>query len=104
MNEDLDIYLGNDGAAALELTGCELFGFNIGAYEQRVVKPGDEHPHILPWRLQDDLSFVVVEKKLVPLCNFLHACVRDKGLAEIFVKDHRISSKLHEAYSISHAC
>lgn len=91
----MHFFIGNETTAVMELQACELCGFNLGAFEERVFKPGDAHPHVVPWRLPNDLAYVAVNHKLVALCDFLHLCVTEKGLAEIQIKDHQISSRMH---------
>lgn len=95
VNKNYDIFIGNEGNTPLQLDACELFGFNLGSYDQRIVRNGENPPHVIPWRLGCDLDFVYVDQKLVPLCNVFHACVTEKGLAEIILKDHEICAKFH---------
>ena len=95
ISESFDVYVGNDGTSALTLDASELFGFNVGAFDYKVVRNVDAQTSAIPWRLQDDFSLVAVEGKLYPLCEFLHHCVTQKGLAEIGVEDHKVASQYH---------
>ena len=76
--------------------GSELFGFNTGNYEEKLVDGGKRHSSGIAWRLKSDLDLVAHEKKLMPLCQFLHESAAN-GIADVTVTDHDLSAKLHPA-------
>ncbi|CAE7245345.1 cofG, partial [Symbiodinium sp. CCMP2456] len=98
VNQHYDIFLGNESNSPLTLGPTELFGFNTGTYCEKLIEGlGDSECNGLVWRLANDLTHVAVDKKLIPLCSFLHECVNNRGLAEVDLQDHELAPKMHPA-------
>lgn len=95
ITQAFEIYLGNEDNAAMSLDAVELFGFNVGAFEQRVVRDASAFHAGVPWRLQNDFSLVAQDKTVWPLCSYLHHLVTQKGIAELAIEDHEITNKMH---------
>ena len=91
------MWLGNVLAQPLSLTGLELFGFNTGSYEERIVSSGKRCPGGIPWRLCGDLDLVCYEKKLLPLCSLIHRAATQQGLADVQLREHLLEPMLHPA-------
>lgn len=77
------------------LSGCELCGFNVGQFEERIVSgQGESEVNVIPFRLQSDLALVLnSERKLLSLADFLHGAVTIHGIAEFELSDHVVSPK-----------
>lgn len=92
----MDLFIGNPSEGDnLTLSGCELCGFNVGSFEERIVAgTGEAETNCLPWRLADDLSLVIsTERKLLSLADFIHQQVTIHGLADFELRDHMLSAK-----------
>ncbi len=94
IDKEMGVFIGNEVSDSLELTGVDLFGFNTGAFDVKVVE-GRRHSAGIPWRLRDDLELVCSNKSLVPTCKFLHKVATTLGIADVSIPDHEISPKLH---------
>lgn len=57
---------------------------------------GEKETTGIPWRLRNDLSLVIYEKKIFPVCKLLHHLVTEKGIAEVDIVDHKLSPQLHD--------
>lgn len=77
------------------LSGCELCGFNVGQFEERIVSgQGESEVNVIPFRFQSDLALVLnSERKLLSLADFLHGAVTIHGIAEFELSDHMVSPK-----------
>ena len=53
-----------------------------------------EEPSGIPFRITDDRELVVLDKKLLPLCEVLRQAAVDGGLAHVDVESHLIAAKL----------
>ena len=100
VDSDMQIFVGNEVSDSLELTGTELFGFNTGNFDQKVVDGGRRQPAGLAWRLKDDVDLVMFQKELMPVCKFLHRCATTMGLGDVTLADHEISPMLHAAGAV----
>lgn len=89
------LWLGNQTDDSQTYTAVELFGFGVGAYEQKIVRGGARDVSGLAWRITSDLQLVCYNKKLMPLCGLLHLLATGQGLADIGVEEHVLCPKLH---------
>ena len=96
----MEIFIGNESSQALSLCGLELFGFNTGCYEERIVGDTKRCSGGVPWRLLSDLDLVSSEKRLVPLCKLIHTSARVEGLADIQLREHVLEPMMHPAVSV----
>lgn len=94
IDKEMGLFIGNEVSDALELTGVDLFGFNTGTFEVKVVE-SKRHSAGIPWRLRDDFELVCHNKSLTPTCKFLHRAATTLGIADVSIPDHEISPKLH---------
>lgn len=80
IDKDYKVWVGNEHSEKLTVCGCELFGFNTGNYEERLVDGGKRHASGIAWRVVSDFDLVSYERKLTP---------------DVTVLDHELSPKLH---------
>ena len=104
LDKDYKIWLGNQEQEAVTYSSIELFGFSVGAYEQKIIRGGVRDVSGLAWRLKSDTELVAFEKKLIPLCNLLHFFATKHGLADIGLDDHDLVAKMHPAVSCPDLC
>ncbi|CAK9059271.1 FO synthase subunit 1 [Durusdinium trenchii] len=78
------LYIGNTTSEEVTFSACELCGFNVGAYEQKIVAGVGEHEaNGLPFRLPNDLALVLTkDRKVLALSDYLHQCATVHGVAE----------------------
>ena len=89
------IFLGNETDSEMVFSGCELFGFNTGNFEYKIVRGTSKRDvNGIAWKLNSDLDLVLHEKKPIPVCKFLHAAAVNRGIAEVAISEHTISPKL----------
>ncbi|CAK9045232.1 unnamed protein product [Durusdinium trenchii] len=96
LDKEYNVWLGNDTDAAATWSGVELFGFNTGTYEVKIVR-GDNKRDVagIAWKVMSDVELVVFEKKPMAVCAFMHVCATTHGLADVGVLEHNVSPKLH---------
>lgn len=97
VSKNFEIFLGNETAETTTYGACEIFGFGTGSFEFKLVHGGVRDPSGLAWRFHDDTEFVSVDKKLVAICEFMHRCAVQSGLADVGIQEHNIQPKLHPA-------
>lgn len=97
VSNSMEVFIGNEVTDRLELCGNDLFGFNTGNYEHRIVslEQGTRHPTGLAWRFGSDCDLVCFNKKLIPLCKLFQMMATEHGLAEITLPEHVVTSKMH---------
>ena len=91
------IWLGNESEEAQTWSGIELFGFNTGVFEYKIVRGPKRDTSGIAWKLSSDMDFVVQNKKILPVCKFLHQCAVSHGLGDVAIPEHTVSPKLHAA-------
>lgn len=93
------IYLGNEVTDQLTLSGAELFGFNTGNFDSRVVpaEEGKRHTAGIAWRFQSDLDLLAKEKKITPLCQCMQVLASENGLGDVSLPEHILAPKMHPA-------
>ena len=95
----MNIFIGNEVSDSLELCGAELFGFNTGNFEVKLVDSDKRHTSGIAWRFVSDLELVAENKVLMPICSYLHRLASSKGLADVTIPEHVITPKMHAAVS-----
>lgn len=60
LDKEYNVWLGNDTDAAATWSGVELFGFNTGTYEVKIVR-GDNKRDVagIAWKVMSDVELVV---------------------------------------------
>lgn len=48
----------------------------------------------IPWRLASDLDFIVVQKRIIPVCKYFHQLATSQGLGEVSIFSHEVSPRL----------
>ena len=48
----------------------------------------------VPWRLGSDLDLIVVQKRITPICKYLHELATVQGLAEVTIHSHELTPRL----------
>ena len=126
ITKKLDVWLGNETTEVLQLSAGELFGFNTGNFEERIVRgpvaycpcceenlrnalhaclmfwvswTGEiaQEKAMLVWRLKDDFTVVSANKILHPLCEYLRKCITTQGIGELEIVDHVFAAKMFPA-------
>eukprot|EP00438_Fugacium_kawagutii_P028319 Skav205364 [mRNA] locus=scaffold3980:93982:112606:+ [translate_table: standard] len=97
VSKGYELYIGNETDAAATYPACEMFGFGTGSFEFKLVHGGVCDPSGPAWRFHADIEYVCVDKKLVPICEFMHQCAVQHGLADVGIQEHNIQPKLHPA-------
>ena len=95
VDTNMRIFIGNEVSDSLELSGTELFGFNTGNYEVKLVDSDKRHTSGIAFRFTKDTDFIAENKVLMPICEFLHKCASARGLADVSIPDHVVSPKVH---------
>ncbi|CAK9093865.1 FO synthase subunit 1, partial [Durusdinium trenchii] len=85
---NLDIWLGNPSDEDANFSAQELFGFGLGAFEEKEIRDVQAENAVLPFRLGNDLDFVAYQKKPQALCEFLRWLAISKGLSDVKLEDH----------------
>ncbi|CAK8996456.1 unnamed protein product [Durusdinium trenchii] len=89
ITKDFRIYLANFTTEEVVHEQGELFAFNTGAFEVKIIKgSGHDELHCLPWRLGSDTTLISYEKTLMPLCSFICKMTRERGIADVTLFDH----------------
>ncbi|CAK9000672.1 unnamed protein product [Durusdinium trenchii] len=99
VDTEMNIFIGNEVSDSLELCGAELFGFNTGNFEVKLVDSDKRHTSGIAWRFVSDLELVAENKVLMPICSYLHRLASSKGLADVTIPEHVITPKMHAAVS-----
>ncbi|CAE7608143.1 cofG [Symbiodinium sp. CCMP2592] len=94
ITEKYEMWVGNLTDSELQTGPCELCGFGTGSYKEMIVINVAEEPSGVAFRITDDRELVVVDKKLVPLCEVLRQAAVDNGLAHVDIESHLIAAKL----------
>lgn len=98
IDKNYKIWIGNCAEEPQVFSQSELFGFNTGSFEFKLVGGASKVDSTgLAWRLTGDMDLIAVEKKLVPLCRFLHTCATQHGLADMTLPEHDLTPKMHPA-------
>lgn len=98
IDKDMKIWIGNESDSAMSLKPTELFGFNTGAFEFKIVRGSNKRDSSgIAWRITSDLDLISWDKKVMPVCEFLHICAVSHGLADVGIPEHTTSPKLHAA-------
>ena len=92
VTKEFRVYIGNEHSSEIAVAG-ELFGFNTGTYEVRVVQ-GKRDGAGLPFRLNSDKDLVIFNRTPIPLCKLMHRIITEKGLADLQMKDHELQPKM----------
>ena len=50
--------------------------------------------HTIPWRLENDMTLVAVDKKVMPVCSLMCSAARERGIGELAIGDHDVKSKV----------
>ncbi|CAK9045751.1 unnamed protein product [Durusdinium trenchii] len=66
------------------------FGFNTGNFEMKIAANKRDSAGI-PWRLASDLDFIVVQKRIIPVCKYFHQLATSQGLGEVSIFSHEDS-------------
>ena len=100
IDKSYNIWIGNESESVATWSGIELFGFNTGIFELKIVR-GENRRDVagIAWRLYSDLDLVSWEKKITPVCRFMHSCAVSHGLADVAIMEHDIAPKMHPAVS-----
>lgn len=94
------IYLGNETESELVISGIDLFGFNTGSFEFKIVRGSNTRDVSgIAWKLNSDIDMVLFEKKVIPICKVLHLAAVNHGIAEITINEHTLSPKIQRAVS-----
>eukprot|EP00438_Fugacium_kawagutii_P021571 Skav212155 [mRNA] locus=scaffold754:104394:116972:+ [translate_table: standard] len=99
LDKDMKLWLGNQEQEPATYTAVELFGFNVGNYEQKIIRGGVRDVSGLAWRLKADTDLVAFEKNLMPLCGLMHRFATKLGLGDVGLDDHDMTPKMHPAVS-----
>jgi hypothetical protein len=92
------IWLGNPNADGECTYSGELFGFNTGSFEFKVVRQHNKRDVSgVAWRVVSDMDLIIVDKVATPLCRYLHSCAVNHGLGEVSILEHVVEPKLHAA-------
>lgn len=91
------LWLGNESDESQTWSGIELFGFNTGVFEYKIVRGPKRDTSGIAWKLSSDMDFIVQNKKILPVCKFLHQCAVTQGLGDVAIPEHTVSPKLHAA-------
>jgi len=94
ITEKYEMWVGNLTDSELQMGPSELCGFGTGSYKELIVVNVAEEPSGIPFRITDDRELVVLDKKLLPLCEVLRQAAVDGGLAHVDVESHLIAAKL----------
>ncbi len=94
------IFLGNETDAEQVHSAIELFGFNTGSFEFKIVRGNNKRDVSgIAWKLNSDIDMVLYERKVIPICKVLHLAAVNHGLAEIAINEHTLSPKIQRAVS-----
>ena len=55
---------------------------------------GPLEKHTIPWRLENDMTLVAVDKKVMPVCSLMCSAARERGIGELAIGDHDVKSKV----------
>ncbi|CAL1167352.1 unnamed protein product [Cladocopium goreaui] len=92
ITKTFEIYLGNPTDDEMLVQSCDIIGFYTGTFEIKIIKSaGPLEKHTIPWRLDNDMTLVAYEKKVMPLCVFMCNQARERGIGDSTVGDHEIS-------------
>ena len=97
VSKNYELFIGNESEETATFQACEIFGFGTGSFEFKLVHGGVCDPSGLAWRFHSDIEYVCVDKKPVAICEFMHRCAVQHGLADVGVQEHNIQPKLHPA-------
>ncbi|CAL1134420.1 unnamed protein product [Cladocopium goreaui] len=99
---DLSVWLGNETNEEISLTACELCGFNLGSFEEKVVAGlGETELSGICFRFASDLVLVSSERQLTSLAEFAHKCCTVQGIANFELANHEIQQKMYPPASES---
>eukprot|EP00435_Cladocopium_sp_Y103_P070774 s395_g36.t1 len=83
------IFLGNPTDDEMIVQSCDIMGFYTGTFEIKIIKStGPLEKHTIPWRLNNDMTLVAYEKKVMPLCVFMCNQARERGIGDFTIGDH----------------
>ena len=97
VDKHLKIWIGNETDAEVTFNGSELFGFNTGSFEYKIVRGGKRDISGVAWKVSSDMDLVVHEKHPMPICAFMHHCASTLGLGDVAIHEHTIEPKMHPA-------
>ena len=96
LDEEFQIYIGNETDQEITVKAGELCGFNTGNYEQKAIAGmGEAELNGVCFRFGSDLDLVAYEKQLYPLSGFLHHCCTVHGVADIEIANHQLIAKMY---------
>ena len=96
IDNQMRIWLGNESDASQTWQAGELFGFNTGVFDFKIVRGNNKRDSAgVAWRLSSDLDLISWNKRIMPVCDFLHTCAVSHGLAEVGIPEHTLSPKMH---------
>ncbi|CAK9072657.1 unnamed protein product, partial [Durusdinium trenchii] len=80
---NLNIWLGNGADEDMTFKCQELFGFGVGAFEEKVASDPNAESNVLPFCLRTDLDLVAYNMEVYPLCSYLRFLAIEKGFGEV---------------------
>ena len=98
ISDSFDVYVGNDGTSALTLDASELFGFNVGAFDYKVVRNVDAQTSAIPWRLQMTSAWSQWKASCILCVSSSTIVLRKRGLLRLGSKITRWQASITHVY------
>lgn len=99
ITKNFDLFLVNESSADLQLAPCEIFGFGLGQFSEKLsLTVGATPPDTFPWLLKQDTTTLIHQpdsetrlKKPTTLASLFCHMASTHGIMDVTVTDHNVS-------------